>query len=158
MPLDLAPVVEAAIDVIRPAAEAKDIGITTQIEPAGLYVSGDTARLQQVAWNLLSNAVKFTKQGGSVEVILRRHDGQIAICGADNGPGIPEEFLPRVFDRFSQADSSSTRRHGGLGMGLAIARLLVELHGGDIQAGNREDGSGAVVVVRLPAFGSSALK
>ena len=157
VPLELAPVVHAAIDVIRPAAEAKDISITTQIEPVGLLVSGDSGRLQQVAWNLLSNAVKFTNQGGSVEVILRRHEGQIEICVADNGPGIPDAFLPRAFDRFSQADSSSTRRHGGLGLGLAIARLLVELHGGDIQAANREDGSGAVVTVSLPAFGSSVL-
>ena len=100
-------------------------------------MNGEAERLQQVAWNLLSNAVKFTKPGGLVEVVLREREGQVEISVADDGPGIAPEFLPHVFERFSQADSSSTRRHGGLGLGLAIARHLVELHEVRVTAENR---------------------
>lgn len=152
IPLELLPVIMAAIDVISPAAQAKEISVKTRIDAPDLRVSGDAERLQQVIWNLLSNAVKFTTKGGSVEVSMRQHEGQAEIRVEDTGPGIPVEFLPHVFERFSQADGSSTRRHGGLGLGLAIARHLVELHGGYVQAANREDGEGAVLTVRLPAF------
>lgn len=152
VPLELLPVIQAAIDVVRPAAEAKDIVIKTQFDSPELLVSGDAERLQQVFWNLLSNAVKFTTPGGTVEIRVRRQNGDAEIEVVDNGPGIPAAFLPHIFERFSQADSSSTRRHGGLGLGLAIARHLVELHGGAVRAENRKDGKGAVLTVTLPAF------
>jgi signal transduction histidine kinase len=107
--------------------------------------------LQQVAWNLLANAVKFTPRGGVVEVSLSKHRLHAEITVADTGPGIEPEFVPHLFERFSQADSSSTRKYGGLGLGLAIVRHLVELHGGVVQARNREGGIGAVFTVTLPA-------
>lgn len=152
VPLELMPVINAAIEVVRPAAQAKDIIIKAQTETPDLLVSGDAERLQQVTWNLLSNAVKFTAPGGLVEVVVTRKNGHAEIRVIDSGPGIPPEFLPHVFERFSQADSSSTRRHGGLGLGLAITRHLIELHGGVVEASNREDGKGAVLTVTLPAY------
>ncbi|MGI8733422.1 MAG: sensor histidine kinase [Pyrinomonadaceae bacterium] len=152
VPLDLVPVIRAAIDVVRPAAEAKDIVIKTQFDSPELLVSGDAARLQQITWNLLSNAVKFTTPGGVVEICVTRRQGHAELKVVDSGAGIPPEFLPHIFERFSQADSSSTRRHGGLGLGLAITRHLVELHGGSVRAENREDGQGAVLTVTFPAF------
>ena len=152
VPLELMPVINSAIEVIRPAAEAKDIVIKTQSEAPDLLVSGDPERLQQVTWNLLSNAVKFSAPGGLIEIVVKRKNGHAEISVIDSGPGIPPEFLPHVFERFSQADSSSTRRHGGLGLGLAITRHLIELHGGAVEASNREDGKGAVLTVTLPAY------
>lgn len=152
VPLELSPVIQAAIDVVRPAAEAKDIVIKSQFDPPDLLVSGDAARLQQITWNLLSNAVKFSSSGGIVEISVTKQNGNAEIKVVDSGPGIPQSFLPHIFERFSQADSSSTRRHGGLGLGLAITRHLVELHGGSVSAANREDGKGAVLTVKLPAF------
>jgi PAS domain S-box-containing protein len=151
-PIELSTVLQAAIEVIQPAAGAKQIKIQTSVDSLGLRVNGDAERLQQVAWNLLSNAVKFTKPGGLVEVTLRESGGQVELGVADNGPGIAPEFLPHVFERFSQADSSSTRRHSGLGLGLAIARHLIELHGGTMKAENRKHGTGAIVTVTLPAL------
>jgi signal transduction histidine kinase len=103
-----------------------------------------------VLWNLLANAVKFTPAGGVVDVYLKADDSLAEIRIEDSGPGIPSEFLPRIFDRFSQADGSSTRKYGGLGLGLAIVRHLVELHGGTVSASNRTDESGAILIVRLP--------
>jgi PAS domain S-box-containing protein len=150
VPINLSTVIHAAIDVIRPAADAKQIKIETHLD-AAVRVNGDAERLQQVVWNLFSNAVKFTRPGGLVEVALRERAGQAEIAVADNGPGIAPEFLPHVFERFSQADSSTTRRHTGLGLGLAIARHLVELHGGTVKAENREDGTGAILTVAIPA-------
>ena len=152
VPVELMSVIKAAIDVVRPAAEAKEIVIKTESDVPELLISGDAERLQQVIWNLLSNAVKFTTPGGVVEVVIKRKAGTAEISVMDTGPGIPPEFLPHVFERFSQADSSSTRRHGGLGLGLAITRHLVELHGGTVKAENREDGKGAVLTVTLPAY------
>jgi signal transduction histidine kinase len=152
VPLELLPVIQAAIEVVRPAAQAKDIVIKIHSEAPDLHVSGDAERLQQVIWNLLSNAVKFSVAGGLIEIVIKKKNGQAEIKVIDSGPGIPQEFLPHVFERFSQADSSSTRRHGGLGLGLAITRHLIELHGGTIEASNREDGDGAVLTVTLPAF------
>ncbi|HKR59747.1 MAG TPA: ATP-binding protein, partial [Pyrinomonadaceae bacterium] len=152
VPLELMSLVQAAIDVVRPAAEAKEIVLKTHSEAPELLVSGDAQRLQQVIWNLLSNAVKFTDPGGIVEIVMTRENGLAKIKVIDTGPGIPTEFLPHVFERFSQADSSSTRRHGGLGLGLAITRHLVELHGGAVKAENREDSQGAVITVSLPAY------
>jgi CheY-like chemotaxis protein len=113
-------------------------------------ILGDEARIQQVMWNLLSNAVKFTPRGGRVLVQLLRVNSHLELAIEDTGPGLAPEFIPFAFDRFRQADSSSTRRHGGLGLGLSIVRNLVELHGGSVAAGNRSVGSGALFVVRLP--------
>ncbi len=152
VPLELVSVVRAAMDVVRPAAEAKEIVFKSRFDAPELLVSGDAERLQQVIWNLLSNAVKFTPNGGVVEIVVRRKNGLAEIQVRDDGPGIPADFLPHVFERFSQADSSSTRRHGGLGLGLAITRHLVELHGGVVKAENKEDGNGAVLTVTLPAY------
>lgn len=151
-PVDVPLIIHAAIDAIQPAAEAKQISIRTHFEAPDAIVRADTERLQQVLWNLLSNAVKFTPASGVVDVYLERHDSLAEVRIEDSGPGIPAEFLPRIFDRFSQADGSSTRKHGGLGLGLAIVRHLVELHGGTVLANNRKDGSGAILTVRLPAM------
>jgi len=150
-PIDVLLVIHAAIDAVRPAAEAKQINIRTHFEAPDLIVRADQERLQQVFWNLLVNAVKFTPAGGVVDVFLERHDSLATIRIEDSGPGVAPEFLPHIFERFSQADSSSTRQHGGLGLGLAIVRHLVELHGGTVSASNRENG-GAVLTVQLPAL------
>ena len=149
-PVDVLLVIHAAIDAVRPAAEAKKINISTHFEAPDAVVRADTERLQQVLWNLLANAVKFTPVGGVVDVYLEQHDATAEIRIEDSGPGVPPEFLPHIFERFSQADGSSTRQHGGLGLGLAIVRHLVELHGGTVSASNRES-AGAVLTVRLPA-------
>ena len=151
-PIDVLLIVHAAIDAVRPAAEAKQIDIRTHIEAPDLIVRADMERMQQIFWNLLSNAVKFTPAVGVIDVYLERHDSAAEIRIEDSGPGVPAEFLPRIFERFSQADGSSTRKHGGLGLGLAIVRHLVELHGGTVSARNRSTGSGAVLTVRLPAM------
>lgn len=148
--VDLLLIIHAAIDAVRPAAEAKEIKIRTHVEAPDTIVRADMERLQQVLWNLLANAVKFTPARGMIDVYLEQHGSLAEIRIEDNGPGVPAEFLPRIFERFSQADGSSTRKHGGLGLGLAIVRHLVELHGGTVSASNREDG-GAVLSVRLPA-------
>jgi signal transduction histidine kinase/ActR/RegA family two-component response regulator len=146
---ELTPVVRAAVEAVRPAAEAKRIEIETDLAPAG-PVWGDPDRLQQVVWNLVANAVKFTPKDGKVEVRLHRIGSQVEIVVSDDGPGIPEDLLPHVFDRFRQADSSSTRRHGGLGLGLAIVRHLVELHGGTVAVASGSDGLGTTFTVSLP--------
>ena len=151
-PVDLLLVIHAAIDAIRPAAEAKEIDIRTHFDAPDVTVRADVERLQQVFWNLLANAVKFTPAHGTIDVHLRRDDSQAEIRIEDSGPGVPPEFLPRIFERFSQADGSSTRKHGGLGLGLAIVRHLVELHGGTVSAANRDENGGAVLTVRLPAM------
>ena len=151
-PVDLLLVIHAAIDAVRPAAEAKEISISTHIEAPDSIVRADVERLQQVFWNLLANAVKFTPHGGLIDVYLERNDSLAEVRIEDSGPGVPPEFLPDIFERFSQADGSSTRKHGGLGLGLAIVRHLVELHGGTVSATNREAGSGAILTVRLPAM------
>jgi len=149
-PIDLPPLVQAALDSIRPAAEAKEIVVSWQCDLPTLRLSGDPDRLQQVVWNLLSNAIKFTPQGGSVDVTARVVDNNVELSVKDSGQGIEPEFLPHVFDRFRQADGTSTRRHGGLGLGLAIVRHLVELHGGTVKASSAGAGSGATFTVLLP--------
>src|SRR5205823_4336660 len=121
------------------------------IPPDADTVSGERPRLQQVVWNLIANAIKFTPKGGRVTVRLEREAGSARITVSDTGKGISADFLPHVFDRFRQADSSSTREHGGLGLGLAIVRHLVELHGGTVQAESRGEGRGATFTLRLPA-------
>jgi signal transduction histidine kinase len=150
-PVDLLLVIHAAIDAVRPAAEAKEINLRTHFEAPDSIVKADVERLQQVLWNLLANAVKFTPQRGAIDIHLLRRDSLAEIRIEDSGPGIPAEFLPRIFERFSQADGSITRKHGGLGLGLAIVRHLVELHGGTVSAGNRNEDGGAVLIVWLPA-------
>jgi PAS domain S-box-containing protein len=149
-PLDLVMVIDAALEAIQPAVEAKQIRLRKVLDPLTGLVAGDPARLQQVVWNLLSNAVKFTPRNGSVEVRLERVSSHLEIIVADNGPGIPADFLPHVFDRFRQHDASTTRRQGGLGLGLAIVRHLVELHGGSVWAKSPGEGQGSTFVVRLP--------
>ena len=151
-PVDVLLIIHAAIDAVRPAGEAKQIDIRTHVEAPDSIVLADTERLQQVLWNLLANAVKFTPAGGVIDVYLERHESLAEIRIEDSGPGVPASFLPRIFDRFSQADGSSTRKHGGLGLGLAIVRHLVELHGGTVSASNRREGTGAVLTVHLPAI------
>jgi CheY-like chemotaxis protein len=145
-----ASVIQAALDAVRPAAEAKGVQLATRIIPKVGPVTGDQERLQQVFWNLLANAVKFTPKGGRVEVQLGRAGSQLEIVVSDTGQGISPEFLPYVFERFRQADGSITRAHGGLGLGLSIARHLVEMHGGTIRAESGGEGQGASFRVRLP--------
>jgi PAS domain S-box-containing protein len=149
-PVVLVTVIEAAIDSIRPAAEAKNIRIQSLLDPAADPVSGDPDRLQQVFWNLLSNAVKFTPKGGRVQVRLERINSHVEVTVSDTGQGINPEFLPYVFERLQQADSTTTRAHGGLGLGLAIVRHLVELHGGSVDAASTGEGKGATFTVNLP--------
>ncbi|APR76966.1 two-component sensor histidine kinase [Minicystis rosea] len=147
--VDMPAVTEAAIDAVRLAAEAKAIAIVAQIDPVPL-LAGDPTRLQQVVWNLLSNAIKFTSKGGRVHVKLACVESHVELEIVDNGQGIRADFLPYVFDRFRQADGTTTRAHAGLGLGLAIVRHLVELHGGSVRAHSDGEGHGAVFSVRLP--------
>ncbi|HKW92543.1 MAG TPA: ATP-binding protein [Methylomirabilota bacterium] len=149
-PLDLRRVVEDALDAVRPAAEAKQIRLQPVLASPGGPVSGDPDRLQQVVWNLLSNAVKFTPKGGRVQIQLQRVHSHVEIVISDTGQGIPPELLPYIFDRLRQGDSTSTRAHSGLGLGLALVRHLVELHGGIVFAESPGDGLGATFVVKLP--------
>ncbi len=149
-PIDLSSVTEAAIYVVRPAADAKSIKLTYSHPPTMGAMSGDSARLQQVVWNLLSNAVKFTPEGGRIDVRLECTASHAKLTVADTGKGISKEFLPQVFDRFRQADSSTTRSIGGLGLGLAIVRHLVELHGGTVQAESPGNGLGATFAAAFP--------
>jgi PAS domain S-box-containing protein len=147
---NLVKVIEAAIATVSPAADAKDIRFEKSLDAYAGPVTGDANRLQQVVWNLLANAIKFTPQGGRVEVTLKRRDSVAELTVADTGQGIEPEFLPHVFDRFRQADSSTTRIHGGLGLGLAIVKQLVELHGGAVRADSKGEGQGASFTVTLP--------
>src|SRR6266850_6011535 len=149
-PVDLVSVIEAAIDVVRPAADAKNIQILYTHDLVVGAVSGDVSRLQQVVWNLLFNGVKFTPQDGRVEIRLERVDSRARVTVTDTGKGISAVFLPYVFERFQQADSTTAREHGGLGLGLAIVRHLVELHGGTIQADSQGEGMGSTFSVDLP--------
>jgi signal transduction histidine kinase len=150
-PFDIASVINAAIDSVLPAADSKNIRLEIILDPAVRHISGDADRLQQIIWNLLSNAVKFTPSGGLVSVRLKRaEDSGVEIGINDTGQGIKPDFLPFIFDRFRQADGSSTRRHGGLGLGLAIVRHLVELHGGTIRAESPGEGGGSTFTIKLP--------
>jgi PAS domain S-box-containing protein len=148
--VELSSVIVAATDAVRPAAEGKGIRLQTLLDPKASPVSGDPDRLQQVVWNLVSNAVKFTPKGGRVQVRLERINSHVEITVSDTGSGISPEFLPHVFDRFRQADQSHTRVHGGLGLGLAIVRQLIELHGGTVRAHSLGEGQGAAFTVSLP--------
>jgi PAS domain S-box-containing protein len=142
--------IDAAVESVRPAAEAKGVRLSKALDTGRVALSGDPARLQQVTWNLLTNAIKFTPRGGRVEIRLARVGSNVEITVSDTGAGVKPEFLPYVFDRFRQADSSTTRRHGGLGLGLAIVRHLVELHGGTVRAESAGEGQGSTFTVTLP--------
>jgi CheY-like chemotaxis protein/nitrogen-specific signal transduction histidine kinase len=144
-------VVAAAIDAIRPAAIAKNITVGTTVAAGELAVSGDAGRLQQVVWNLLSNAVRFTPPGGRIDIEMARTADTVSIVVRDTGTGIAADFLPHVFERFRQGGAGTTRTHGGLGLGLAIVRHLVELHGGTVRAENNTPAPGATFHVDLPA-------
>ena len=147
---DLASVVDAAVDSVRPSADAKGIRLRRIIDPHAGPVSGDPTRLQQIVWNLLSNAIKFTPKGGKVDVLLERVNSHLEITVRDSGVGINPEFLPYVFERFRQADSSTTRAFGGLGLGLSIVKQLAELHGGTVRAKSTGENQGATFSVSLP--------
>jgi PAS domain S-box-containing protein len=149
-PIDLVPMLEAALDTVRPAAQAKGVRLRADFSATPEEVIGDSARLQQIVWNLLSNAVKFTPEGGRAELRMESDADHIRIKVSDTGKGIEPEFLPFVFDPFRQADSSSTRRYGGLGLGLSLVKHLVELHGGTITAASAGPGRGATFAVTLP--------
>jgi PAS domain S-box-containing protein len=149
-PVDLTSLIENAVEVLQPAAEAKKIDIQLTLDFGREIITGDPDRLQQIVWNLLSNAIKFTPNGGQVEVRLERADPHVRITVSDTGKGISPEYLPFIFDRFHQADSSSTRRHTGLGLGLSLVRHLVELHGGTVYAKSPGEGQGASFIINLP--------
>ena len=151
--VDLLSIVNAAIDSIRPAADAKGIRLQTTFDPMAGPISGDADRLQQIVWNLLSNAVKFTPKGGRIKVKLQRRASHVEIVVSDSGLGISKEFLPYVFDRFRQADASTTRIHGGLGLGLSIVHQLVDLHGGSVSVQSEGEGKGATFTISLPFMG-----
>ena len=151
-PVDIVMVVRAAVDALRPAADTAGVDLTFTAPSSPNPVMGDPARLQQVVANLLSNAIKFTPAGGHVSVGLRSIGSEMEIRVADTGQGIDADFLPRMFDQFAQADASTTREQGGLGLGLAIVRALVERHGGTVRAESQGPGLGATFLVRLPAL------
>jgi len=155
-PVDLPHVVKQAIETVRPAVDAKHIRVETIVDPGATPVSGDPDRLQQIVWNLLSNAVKFTPKGGRVQIRLERINSHVEITVSDSGIGIDPDFLPHIFERFRQADSGTSREHTGLGLGLGIARHLVELHGGTIHATSDGEGHGATFQVRLPVMMAQA--
>ena len=149
-PIDLVAVIGEAVAALRPAIDAKALELVTDLHPTAAPFVGDPDRLQQVVWNLLSNAVKFTPAGGRIVVGLARVKGQAQISVTDTGQGITAEFLPYVFDRFRQAESVSSRSHSGLGLGLAIVRHIVELHGGTVHAESSGTGRGATFIVDMP--------
>jgi PAS domain S-box-containing protein len=149
-PTDPSTFIDAAVEAVRPAADAKGVHVQKIIDSSAILVPGDPARLQQVVWNLLSNAIKFTPRDGRVQVRLERVNSHIEIVVSDTGQGIAAEFLPYVFDRFRQADQKASRQYGGMGLGLAIVRHLVELHGGNVQAVSEGEGKGATFTVILP--------
>jgi signal transduction histidine kinase len=149
-PLDLIPVIQVALDIVRPAAEAKRVRVQIDLDPATGLVNGDPDRLQQVAWNLLSNAIKFTREEGSVWLTLGRVEGLAELRVSDTGQGVAPESLLRVFEPFWQAVPAANRATAGLGLGLAIVRHLVELHGGTVVAHSGGIGKGATVRVTIP--------
>jgi len=154
-PIDVAAVIQAAIETVREAAQARRVGFQTSGIEQPVPIIGDAQRLQQVVWNLLDNAVKFSGRDTEVRVVVRQHGGEVEIAVSDRGPGIDPAFLPHVFEEFRQADDSVSRAHGGLGLGLAIARRIVEQHGGTIAAANRPEG-GAVFTIALPVESAAA--
>ena len=148
--IDLSAVLHAAVESVRAAATGRGVALKVQLDDSVRYIVADADRLQQVVWNLLSNAIKFTPQGGRVELGLRAAGNQVEISVRDTGEGIPAGFLPHVFERFRQADASTSCKHTGIGVGLAVVRHLVEAHGGTVEANSDGEGQGATFVVRLP--------
>jgi CheY-like chemotaxis protein/two-component sensor histidine kinase len=155
-PVDMRTVLQGALDAVRPSADAKGLRIMTTIDPGATSVMGDERRLQQIVWNLLTNAVKFTPRGGHVQLALHRETSHVQITVTDTGQGMSPDVLPHVFERFHQADSSSTRAHGGLGLGLALVKHLAELHGGSVMADSEGAGRGATFRVTLPTAALNA--
>ena len=149
-PADPNSFIDAAVEAVRPAAEAKGVRVQKVMDTGATSIPGDPVRLQQVVWNLLSNAIKFTPRGGHVQIRTERVNSHLEIVVSDTGQGIPSDFLPHVFDRFRQADQKTSRQHGGMGLGLAIVRHLVELHGGTVRATSEGVGQGATFTVQLP--------
>ena len=149
--VDVCDIAQLSLETIRPTTVAKNVTLVSEIAPDRCLVAGDPARLQQIVWNLLSNAAKFTPAGGTITLRVRRDAASVVIEVSDTGIGIAPELLTRVFDRFWQADGSTTRVHGGLGLGLALVRHLVELHGGEVGAHSDGNGRGSTFMVRLPA-------
>jgi PAS domain S-box-containing protein len=149
-PMDLQSVVSDAVDSVRPAADAKNIRLTKVLDPRGGPITGDPSRIQQILWNLLSNSIKFTPRGGRIQVFLRRVNSHVEISIIDSGKGISSDFLPQLFTRFTQADTSISRQHGGLGLGLALVKSLVELHGGTVAAASPGLEQGSTFTVSLP--------
>ena len=154
-PIEPITVIEHAIEIVRPTADAKGVSLQAELDPNAGPISGDDSRLQQVVWNLLSNAIKFTSRGGTVQIRLERVESHIEIVVSDTGQGIEAAFLPFAFDRFRQEVGSSARLHGGMGLGLAIVRHLVELHGGSVEAESKGKGEGAVFIVKLPIMAAA---
>src|SRR5207247_1123085 len=155
-PLMLGNVLQSAMDSVKVAADAKNLTIISDLNPGVPPISGDPGRLQQILWNVLSNAIKFTPSGGRIDVALRNSDGQAEIAIRDTGVGIRKDILPCIFDRFRQADSSTSRTYGGLGLGLAIVRHLVEMHGGTVEASSEGAGKGSEFKLRFPTINSNA--
>jgi len=149
-PVDPNSFIDAAVEAVRPAAEARGVRLQKVIDTGPVSIPGDPVRLQQVVWNLLSNAIKFTPRGGRVQIRSERVNSHLEIVVSDTGQGIPADFLPHVFDRFRQADQKTSRQHGGMGLGLSIVRHLVELHGGTVSATSEGEGRGAIFTVMLP--------
>ncbi len=149
-PVDISSVINAAIDSVQLAVDSKNLQLEVTLDPSARHTVGDASRLQQVVWNLLANAIKFTPSGGRIEVKVERAGENLQIKVSDSGQGIGPDFLPYIFDRFRQADGTTTREHGGLGLGLAIVRHLVELHGGTIKADSTGQGEGATFTIQLP--------
>jgi CheY-like chemotaxis protein len=149
-PINLNDVIHNSIEAVRPSVEAKQLRVRTLLDSSVGLVRADPNRLQQVLWNLLSNAVKFTPSGGHIQVVLERVNSHVEVAVEDSGIGIPSEFLPYVFERFRQADAATTRRHGGLGLGLSIVKTLVELHGGSVRVKSAGENQGTTFVIALP--------
>ncbi len=149
-PIDLPELINTAIDGVKPAAQAKRIRLETAVDPMLESLTADPGRLQQILWNLLTNAIKFTPAGGVIRVAAHQPEFSVRISVSDTGEGIPQAFLPHLFERFSQADGSAKRKHGGLGLGLSIVKNLVEMHGGTVWATSDGEGKGATFVVDIP--------
>jgi signal transduction histidine kinase/CheY-like chemotaxis protein len=155
---DLNAIVRAALDTVRALAASRNIELAVNLSPTMLVVMGEPVRLQQIAWNLLSNAIKFTEPGGRVTVTTETNDGEARFVVTDTGIGIAPDFLPHVFDRFRQADGSTSRRHGGLGLGLAIADALAKMHGGRLEARSEGEGSGSTFIFRIGLLGTEGVQ
>ena len=155
--VELPGVIQAAVDAVKPASEAKEIEIAIELDARVGPISGDPDRLQQIVWNLLTNSVKFTNKGGRIEVSLKAEGSDAVLCVKDTGIGMPAELLPHIFERFRQGASSASRAHGGLGIGLALVRHLVEMHGGTVEAHSDGDGHGSMFTIRVPTLGTRAV-